>query len=197
MLSFKTIVAIQMLHALCSSGSRGLSISGLKTVTGINHVEMGQLLLSLRRAGWVTSARNRHHLSTDLSQHTLYELALVTDSKLQLGSRVLVNHWGELARELPNAVGIDNMLEKELTEKLSHITLGELIPAPVAPAKDENVNVAPVKARVLRTSNGRDNFRQTATKRQACLPFGEAGREKSECRNCLGYAEHKQTLLTP
>ena len=134
MLSYNTIVAIQLLHVLQKFKHCPMNITELKQkclLHDVGHVT-GRIMRSLYRQGWVTSnCRSKYWLVTDLLQKNLLELILIIDNnRIQLCSHVGFNCWGEAARKkMHNAIDLDEQLRKWFTVQLETVNLGELVSA--------------------------------------------------------------------
>lgn len=129
MLSFKTIMALQVLSVLQSSDSRRLNNRELKAAIGLDNNGVAAALRALKREGWVDyGASGYYRLAIDPEGKTLYDLVLATEGVIQLGSRVCLLYWGRKAGTLcPGAVEADRALQERMAESLKSIRIGELI----------------------------------------------------------------------
>ena len=132
MLSYNTIVAIQLLHVLQKFKHRPMSITELRQECLLHDMSnvAGKIMRPLYRQGWVTSnCRSKYWLVTDLLQKNLLELTMIIDNnRIQLCNHVGFNCWGNAAqKEMHNAIDLNEQLRKWFSVQLETVNLGELV----------------------------------------------------------------------
>lgn len=132
MLSYNTILAIQVLHLLNRADKEGLSISNIKYRAGLNAMSIGWVVRQFCKCGWLASgSKSRYIISTDLGSKTLYDVVIAMDKILVLGyhsNHHQVPFWGQAAKEsIPHTVGFNEGIGRRLRDTLKSITVMELI----------------------------------------------------------------------
>jgi len=132
MLSYKTILAIQILFLLNKEEKKGLSISDLKLRAKLNALGIGQAVRQLIKYGWLASDnRNRHSVTAHARTRTLYDLVLVMDGAIVMGQNVNpdeIPFWGTTAKEcIPHTVKFNEGIGRRFEDMLKNITVLELI----------------------------------------------------------------------
>jgi len=132
MLSYKSTLAIQVLYVLRQADGRGLNISELKAKTRIHTTGISQVVLRLKKEGWLATGRsNKIIIATEVEAKTLYDLVMAVEERIMLGSYVdkdFCPYWGTMARErIPHAVDADKRLETALAAMMKRITIKQLI----------------------------------------------------------------------
>jgi hypothetical protein len=132
MLSYHTIVAIQLLHVLQKHKQRPMNVTELKQKCLLRDFgnAAGRILRTLYRQGWVDSnCRSKYWLVVDLLQKNLLELCLIIDNnRIQLCNHVGINCWGEAAqKEMLHAIDLNEQLRQRFTLQLASVNLGRLV----------------------------------------------------------------------
>jgi hypothetical protein len=132
MLSYKTILAIQILYLLHKADEGGLTISELKYQARLDVPGMGQAVRRLYQCHWLSSGtKYRYIIKTDLQTKTLYDLVMAMDGAVMLGAYIdkeYVPFWGAAAKELmPHMVDFNEILSLQFSKMLLHITLKDVI----------------------------------------------------------------------
>ena len=132
MLSYNTIVAIQLLHVLQKFKYRPMSITELKQECLLHDMSnvVGKIMRMLFKHGWVKNdCKSKYWLVVDLLQKNLLELTMIIDNnRIQLCNHVGFNCWGNAAqREMHHAIDLNDQLCKWFSVKLETINLGELV----------------------------------------------------------------------
>lgn len=96
MLSYKTIIAIQLLQIIQDSGDKGYTVTELKQLTGLQGTAVSRAVILLKRRGWVGLRRSsyRYQISTSVEDASLYDLVMAIDGRIQLAGHVELKHWG-------------------------------------------------------------------------------------------------------
>lgn len=132
MLSYHTIVAIQLLHVLQKHKQRPMNVTELKQKCLLRDFgnAAGRILRTLYRQGWVDSnCRSKYWLVVDLLQKNLLELCLIIDNnRIQLCSHVGFNCWGHAAqKDMHHAIDLNDQLREWFSMQLASVNLGELV----------------------------------------------------------------------
>ena len=131
MLSYNTLVAIQLLHVLQKSKNRPLSITELKGECLFHDSggTTGRIVRILCKEGWVDSNyRYKYRLVADLPEKSLLDLVMIIDNKVQLCGYAGPGFWGMTAhRELSRAIEMNDRLRKDFIIRLGNINLSGLL----------------------------------------------------------------------
>lgn len=129
MLSYRTIIAIQLINILHQAEGKRFSITDMKVKIRLDGNGIGQIIRQLNKNGWVDSnTGNKYWLVADLGKKTLYDLVMAIDGHIQLNAHVSLPHWASDAEnELPNAIRINEELNKSVVQVLKKVTIRELI----------------------------------------------------------------------
>lgn len=141
MLSFKTIIAIQLLRLIQNAGGKGLTVTDLKVLTGLQNVAVSQSILLLKKNNWVDCIRgNRYGITIRLGNKSLYDLVMLIDGKIQLACHVGLEHWGNGSHEtMQEAMKINKGLHDSVKKMLQKVKLSDMIHNKV-----EHYNKAPM-----------------------------------------------------
>lgn len=134
MLSYNTLLALQLLHVLHKSGGRMMSISELR-YEGLScdpGNAAGRVMRHLRSRGWVESDhQSRYRLAVDPDYKSLLDLVSDIDGEVRLGGNTLAGYWGMApCNELPRVSEVAERLRKDFVAALDNINLGELLAQP-------------------------------------------------------------------
>ena len=132
MLSYNTIVAIQLLHVLQKFKHRPMSMTELRQECLLHDMGnvAGKIMRTLYRQGWVSNnCRSKYWLVVDLLQKNLLELTMIIDNnRIQLCNHVGFSCWGNVAqKEMHHAIDLNEQLCKWFSVKLETVNLGELV----------------------------------------------------------------------
>ena len=131
MLSYNTLVAIQLLHVLQKSQNCPLSITELKEecLYHDSGSTTGRIVRILCKEGWVDSnCKYKYRLVADLPQKSLLDLVRIIDHRVQLCGYAGPAFWGKTAqRELPRAIEMNERLRKDFITRLGDINLSGLL----------------------------------------------------------------------
>lgn len=132
MLSYNTIVAIQLLHVLQKFKHRPMSMTELRQECLLHDMGnvAGKIMRTLYRQGWVNNnCRSKYWLVVDLLQKNLLELTMIIDNnRIQLCNHVGFSCWGNVAqKEMHHAIDLNEQLCKWFSVKLETVNLGELV----------------------------------------------------------------------
>lgn len=131
MLSYNTLVAIQLLHVLRKSKNCPLSITELKQecLYHDSGSTTGRIIRILCREGWVDSnCRYKYRLVADLPQKSLLELVMIIDNRIQLCGYAGPGAWGVTAcRELSRVIEMNERLREDFIARLGSINLCEFL----------------------------------------------------------------------
>lgn len=132
MLSYNTIVAIQLLHVLQKFKHRPMSMTELRQECLLHDMGnvAGKIMRTLYRQGWVSNnCRSKYWLVVDLLQKNLLELTMIVDNnRIQLCNHVGFSCWGNVAqKEMHHAIDLNEQLCKWFSVKLETVNLGELV----------------------------------------------------------------------
>lgn len=132
MLSYNTIVAIQLLHVLQKFKHRPMSMTELRQECLLHDMGnvAGKIMRTLYRQGWVKNDyKSKYWLVADLLQKNLLELIMIIDNnRIQLCNHVGFSCWGNAAqKEMHHAINLNEQLRKWFSFKLETINLGELV----------------------------------------------------------------------
>jgi hypothetical protein len=132
MLSYKTILAIQVLFLLNRADERGLTIADLKYEARLNATGIGHAVRQLCKRSWlVPGTKYRYTIAEDVKTRTLYDLVVVMDETVLLSqyvNREYVPYWGATAKEhIPHVVSFNEMLSLQFSQMLLSIKLKEII----------------------------------------------------------------------
>lgn len=132
MLSYKTILAVQVLAILNREEGCKYSITELKAKSGLQYTEVGRVVRQLIKYGWLTSnSKNKHSITEYMRTRTLYDLVLITDGGVIMGFNVdqaYLPFWGETAKKsIPHAIRFNEELCQRTEDMLQSITIMELI----------------------------------------------------------------------
>lgn len=134
MLSYNTLLAIQLLHVLHKAKGRMLTIGELKYECHIcaSGNAVGRVIRHLRKEGWVQGDyRSRYRLAVDPDDKSLLDLVIDMDEEIRLGSHILTGCWNVINDdELSRVSDVNEWLRKECAACLKGINLGELISGP-------------------------------------------------------------------
>lgn len=131
MLSFKVKYAIQILAELEDAGrnDQRLLISEIKERGGFESRGLTVTLSALRQRQWVRSINNRYCIVIDLTQTTLYDLAMAMDEGLYMGTNILIEGWTFKNREgYAHAITFDKSIEEGLERQFMEIRLSDFLP---------------------------------------------------------------------
>lgn len=136
MLSYNTIVAIQLLHVLQKFKHRPMSMTELRQECLLHDMGnvAGKIMRTLYRQGWVSNnCRSKYWLVVDLLQKNLLELTMIIDNnRIQLCNHVGFSCWGNVAqKEMHYAIDLNEQLCKWFSVKLETVNLGELVASDV------------------------------------------------------------------
>jgi len=134
MLSYETILAIQILYVLHRSGTRGAGMAEILLSTGLDSGELTAAVRRLKIDGWLVCVKgdwNKKALAPRTLTRTLYELTITMEGGVRQGEHRREDcwrHWSPLAeRQVPRAVQTDRELARLITDKLKGITIEDLI----------------------------------------------------------------------
>lgn len=140
MISYCTLMATRLLHALHNSGERPLAIAELTQKMGIARPAQkmrvfdaayvaGRVIRHLKEKGWVEcDYRYRYTLAVDLYEKSLFDLVLDIDKEIHLGSSASAGLWDIGSCDgLPRLKAVSVRLRSDLICKLGGINLGELV----------------------------------------------------------------------
>ena len=132
MLSYNTIVAIQLLHVLQKFKHRPMSMTELRQECLLHDMGnvAGKIMRTLYKQGWVSNnCRSKYWLVVDLLQKNLLELTMIIDNnRIQLCNHVGFSCWGNVAqKEMHHAIDLNEQLCKWFSVKLETVNLGELV----------------------------------------------------------------------
>ncbi|MDR0511329.1 MAG: hypothetical protein LBH06_09585 [Rikenellaceae bacterium] len=129
MLSFKTILALQVIRELDIRPAVMAELKGKLRLPTCNSALMRTMRL-LKFSSWISSGPQLR-LLVDPSKVTLYDLVmLVDDGRLQLDTHVWGNYWAPNAeKNMPNLFLLNNVLQANVAELLRRTTVGQAITA--------------------------------------------------------------------
>lgn len=129
MLSFGTIVAIQLIAVLNKHRDRGLKLTDLKDQTKFNNFSVNQVVRKLKQRKWIMpKGLSSNVLVIDPEEKTLYDLVVAVDGGVRLGSQIAAENWGSGAREkLLGSVRINERLAEDFSATLKNISLLDMI----------------------------------------------------------------------
>lgn len=129
MLSYKSIIAIQLLQVIQDAGDNGFTVTELKQVTGLQGTAVSRAVFLLKRKGWVDLKRGYHYrISTSVEDATLYDLVEAIDGRIQLASHVELNPWGYGADKiLWRAMELNQNIHDSVKAMLQKIKLTHLL----------------------------------------------------------------------
>lgn len=143
MLSYATILAIQVLYLLNRVDEQGSTISEMKYKARLDATGIGRTVRRLCKHGWLKS-RSKYkyvYVATEVIRtRTLHDLVIVMDGAVIMGVNIdsaLLPFWGATSQTaIPHAIRFNQHLGLQFSETLKNITLKELITETIFKAPD-------------------------------------------------------------
>lgn len=148
MLSYATILAIQVLYLLNRADEKGLTISEMKYKARLDATGIGRAVRQLCKHGWLKSRSKYKYVATEVIRaRTLHDLVIVMDGAVIMGVNTdpaVLPFWGATAQTaIPHAIRFNQHLGLQFSETLKNITLKELITGTILKADAQMANTKP------------------------------------------------------